>query len=277
MITTRLKGGLGNQLFQIFQIIAYGIEHNLEYEFQYSENLAERPTYWNNMLVSIKKFTKNTVSSSYKMIIREQPSTLYMVYSKMDGVVFDGYFQSYKYFEKHYNSIIELIQLDKQKKMIRELYRDYFKDDTVEVISLHFRVGDYKNLPLYHPLLPLSYYRNSLKKLIDINGKDDYRVVYFNEVGDKEYVDKMVDELKKEFPKISFVAINHTIPDWQQMLVMSLCHHNIIANSSFSWWGAYFNDNCKKIVCYPAKWYGVALSQIQTRDLVKPEWYQIDF
>jgi hypothetical protein len=153
-------------------------------------------------------------------------------------------------------------------------YNDYFKDDN-DVISLHFRVGDYKNLPDYHPLLPLNYYINSLRKMVHLSGKDVYKVIYFYENGDKEYVDKMVGELKKEFPKMSFFSVDHSIPDWHQLLIMSLCNHNIIANSSFSWWGAYFNTQTDKIVCYPSVWFG-EIANNNTKDLCPTDWNKIN-
>ena len=66
------------------------------------------------------------------------------------------------------------------------------------------------------------------------------------------------------------------IDDWKQMVLMSLCDHNIIANSTFSWWGAYFNTNPKKIVTYPSKWFGEKLNHLNICDLFPIEWTQID-
>ena len=57
------------------------------------------------------------------------------------------------------------------------------------------------------------------------------------------------------------------------MLYMSLCRHNIIANSSFSWWGAYFNSNKEKIVCYPSVWFG---NNMDTRDLCPETWIKMN-
>jgi hypothetical protein len=59
------------------------------------------------------------------------------------------------------------------------------------------------------------------------------------------------------------------------MLLMSLCHHNIIANSSFSWWSAYFNSWEDKIVCYPSVWFG-EVAKNNTKDLCPPEWVKIN-
>ena len=65
--------------------------------------------------------------------------------------------------------------------------------------------------------------------------------------------------------------------DWEEMLAMSLCNHNIIANSTFSWWGAYFNSNEDKIVCYPSVWFGPELKNNNTVDLFPEEWKCIHF
>jgi len=59
------------------------------------------------------------------------------------------------------------------------------------------------------------------------------------------------------------------------MLMMSLCQHNIIPNSTFSWWGAYFNSNTEKIVCYPDVWFGPAVSKRIVDDLFPESWTKI--
>jgi hypothetical protein len=65
------------------------------------------------------------------------------------------------------------------------------------------------------------------------------------------------------------------IEDWRQLLLMSCCQHNIIANSSFSWWAAYFNDNSEKIICYPEQWFGLQLSNHNTSDMCPKSWNKI--
>ena len=65
--------------------------------------------------------------------------------------------------------------------------------------------------------------------------------------------------LKQKF-KNKFISITTDITDWEKLLCMSCCNHNIIANSSFSWWGAYFNKNTEKKIYYPSQWFGKKLS-----------------
>lgn len=81
--------------------------------------------------------------------------------------------------------------------------------------------------------------------------------------------------MKGVFPVLVFEKASDEIEDWEQMLVMSSCEHNIIANSSFSWFGAYFNMNKEKIICYPDTWFCGSGSNISTDDLFPPLWKKI--
>ena len=84
-----------------------------------------------------------------------------------------------------------------------------------------------------------------------------------------------IQALHKKFENIQFKKATDQLDDWEQLLLMSCCKHNIIANSSFSWWGAYFNDNNDKIVCYPSIWFGPKLADKDTSDLFPNKWHKI--
>ena len=259
MITCELMGGLGNQLFQIFTVISYSIKHNVPFTFNYSETLKigrERPTYWNNLLRSVKLYTDTDVNIKCWY---NEPSFRFSEIPKAENCSLCGYFQSYKYFEENKKTIIGLCELDQQRTPIRK------------AISIHFRIGDFKQLQEYHPILGIGYYENAMRYLEDKIG-NDYTVMVFCEREDQDVVRKMIACLNIKYP-ITFV--DDSIPDWEQMLMMSSCEINIIANSTFSWWGAYLNDSPDRIVLYPSTWFGHNLRH-DISDLFPPDWRKID-
>ena len=103
------------------------------------------------------------------------------------------------------------------------------------------------------------------------------RVLYFYQECDTEDVEQIIGTLQSKYKHMDFIGIDHNIPDWQQLLLMSGCHHNIIANSTFSWWGAYMNTNAGKVVLYPEVWFGPKLSDKNVEDLCPLEWRKINY
>jgi hypothetical protein len=275
MIYVELMGGLGNQLFQIFCGIAYSFENRTSFRINNNkpdkvsplDNKSLRPTYFNNFLINLSKFTYNNIN----ILTYNEPS---FTYNKIPSINKDfklkGYFQSPKYFENYYKSIIEIIELDKQKAQIKEKYKEYFNN---KVISLHFRIGDYIKKPDYHVILNNEYYTNALNNILEKDNTCD-TVLYFNEEQDNYIVENIINNIEKLYPQLNFIQCSYNIPDWEQLLLMSLCHHNIIANSTFSWWGAYFNLNPEKIVCCPSVWFGSKYNN-STRDLFPKNWVKI--
>jgi hypothetical protein len=297
MITGRIMGGLGNQLFQIFMIISLSIDYEIQFFFPDKEQLcSKRHTYWNSFLSRLKIFLQKEkfIESQLSKIINEEGFE-YKKYDieliKMENILFYGYFQSYKYFEKNYRKIYDLIDIDKYKnelinkiaqvnvlKNSTELIRRY-NDLTIydKTISMHFRIGDYKNIQNFHPLMTLKYYSNSLKYLCE-SGIDlrEYKILYFceNNLSDIRDSISIINNLQLEYPYLEFFRQTE-LEDYEEMILMSLCKHNIIANSTFSWWGAYFNNNEDKIVIYPSVWFGQNLSYLNIKDLHPPSWIKI--
>ena len=199
-----------------------------------------------------------------------------------------GYYQSYKYFEEYYDTICDLINLDFQKKevIIKSGLTEEYLNNT---ISMHFRIGDYKKLQHFHPLMTYEYYEKSLDQIMDKvidSGKDldqPITILYFCEEYDIQDVLCIINPLMDKFPQCIFVNINEsinelipnsTLCDYEQMMLMSICKYNIIANSTFSWWGAYFNKTPDKIVCYPSVWFGPGIPAI-VDDLFPDQWTKI--
>jgi hypothetical protein len=138
--------------------------------------------------------------------------------------------------------------------------------------------------------MTVDYYYRAISHIISASASesassDAYTFLIFYESRDKEIILKNIAELKTRCATdvdggaygrdIQFHFVRDTIADWQQMLLMSVCDHNIIANSSFSWWGAYFNANLGKVVCYPSVWFGPGVSH-DTRDLCPESWVKIE-
>lgn len=276
MITVFLQGGLGNQLFQLYAYLSFCLDTGdkiilpLKKMDKYSAEGYPRNTYWDTLFKRLSFFVKDD-KELYSVPFYNEPFYRHHPLIKYDNGLsyrFRGYFQSWKYFDKHFLKINKIIGIETLKKDTAIKYPDYFKKD---IISLHFRIGDYKNIQDSHPVLGNQYYINSLNEMIKRLGTDTFNVlIFFEEVDLKQIIIK-TKIFKKRFKNINFIKINTNIEDWEQMLIMSNCTHNIIANSSFSWWGAYFNLNKEKIVLYPDVWFGKKLNH-NTSDLCHPSW-----
>jgi len=280
MITCNLMGGLGNQIFQIFATISYSIKVKNKLKFLNVSTLGGgsttiRNTFWNSFFIKLKPFLIDTIPQPIH-VIREKDFTfeelpLYEMIGR-NCLIF-GYFQSYRYFHENYKIICRIIGLEKMKDDVLQkltLNNEYLKN----CISLHFRLGDYKKLQHFHPLSTYDYYKNSLN-FIKNKTTESYNILYFCEDTDIDDVMRTINMLEKEFTDYKFIRGDNTLEDWQQLLFMSCCHHNIIANSSFSWWAAYFNSWSDKIICYPSVWFG-EIAKNNTKDLCPREWNRIE-
>ena len=304
-ITVEIMGGLGNQLFQMFTCLGYSLRHKIPFYFpaepiQHGER---KKTYWHTpLLQTLQPFIKAATPSltynerqfHYQALPPPPPSP----------IKFFGYFQSYNYFQDQQDAIFRLIRLRESQQTMREKteqqkssrHHDY---DYANTIAVHFRVGDYKNLPNHHPLMTLEYYTEALKQLLADTStsagtqaneqKTKLNILYFCEEADEAYIQKqMILPLKTNSlfeNKIGTVqCINHKLEDWEQLLVMSLCRHHIIANSTFSWWGAYLADNNSSTkpnptdhkVYYPTTWFGTAMGNKNMTDMFPSDWHRIN-
>jgi len=285
-VTCFLMGGLGNQLFQIFSTMAYGIRNRAKMILPYSETLDVgiiRPTYWDSFLSTIKRYTTfNSLHGCsndelFKLPPYREPHHHYCEIPVINqNVLLFGYFQSYKYFEKEYEKIFALLNIGEQQNKIKEEYSQYF-DPTYTTISMHFRLGDYKEKQDYHPIMPYEYYENALFNILLYKPfTKAYNVLYFCEKEDNNVVKQHIMRLEERYPILTFIKVDDKIEDWKQLLLMSCCDNNIIANSSFSWWGGYFNQSPGKFVCYPHIWFGPKANNI-TDDMFPIEWNRIEF
>jgi hypothetical protein len=275
MIIVRLTDGLGNQMFQYavarnlaaleatnlkFDISWYQGKSKTQQKRQYcldafkiKEEFAiqnELDYFFNPQLAErLRRKVRSIFRFSPDSMIITEKSFEYdpMPVKSTKNVYLKGYWQSEKYFCNIREILLEDFSLKlKLSKSIEEKLQEIL---TCNSISLHIRRGDYVNdeqVTRVHGTLSLSYYKKCL----------EYIFCYVN----NPCVFVFSDDLE-------WVRQNLNLPcpvtlvngnKFEDLMLMSKCKHNIIANSSFSWWGAWLNQNNNKIVCAPEKWFQVS-------------------
>lgn len=172
------------------------------------------------------------------------------------GVVqLNGYFQSEKYFRSK-EEIQELLKFSEYTRSMAQVWATHNKVNLKDFTALHIRRGDYTNLTHYYADLPSTdYYRKAIKescnkKFLVFSDDIDFCIQYFSEFQDCHF---------------EYVSGNS---DHVDMCLMSMCKNNIIANSSFSWWGAYLNKDSDKTIA-PKNWF---VCGIDSKDLYAKDW-----
>ena len=241
MISAFLQGGLGNMLFQIATVASIAKDNNDEcvFDFHHHSNMKRLQSRDANVY-------KSNIFSKLKDGVLENPSVYlervhsYVPIQYRNNLYINGYFQTEKYFKHNRDYILELF--------------DYgFKDDFLkEYTSIHIRRGDFKKLQHVHPLMPREYYDTA----IDMIGGDKF-VIFSDDI----------PWCKEEFRGNKFTF--YQAEDQDEIYAMSKCKNNITANSSFSWWGAWLNENKDKRVICPSKWFN---NSIDTKDMPCEGW-----
>lgn len=257
-VVGEIMGGLGNQLFIIFTTYSHALDNDSEAYIKLIER--KRKSYFDTPLYKNIKRTNGSLR-----VLREK-SHSFTKLPPVTNITLYGYFQSWKYFHHNSQKIIEELGFNDLRKEILKKYQNYLDCD----ISLHFRIGDYKNIQHCHPVCDIEYYKKAL-----CNFEESSKVLYFFEEADRGEVEKKVEELKENFPKMEFIGIDTNIVDYEQVFIMSGFKNFIIANSTFSWWGAYFSDIKDKRVFYPSKWFGPSLKKHIVDDLFFEDWIKI--
>ena len=275
MISVDIMGGLGNQLFQIMTAFAYSKKYRNSLIIKresHSPSCTYRNVYWNNFLDGLQKYL---INSNIDLPVYNEKSFEYNELPKIsesDDIKLHGYFQSYKYFDEYKSEFLAEIDWYAKRDAVKSKITDVNPGD---MVSLHFRIGDFKNLE-NHPIMPMEYYINAIK-YIEAR-ESNVKILYFCEEDDKDFVfNNYINPLRTIFENITFTQTKIKLEDWEQMIAMSLCKHHIIANSTFSWWSAYladdnYNDKYKKLICYPDIWFNSTLINNNVGDLFPGHW-----
>jgi hypothetical protein len=176
-----------------------------------------------------------------------------------------GYWQSEKYFRKHLETIrSDFVFKNSLKNKNLELA---IQIDKVNSVSLHIRRGDYvsnKKTNAKHGVCNLDYYHAAVNYMSD-------RVEYPTFFIFSDDIEWARENLKLDFPH-HYIDHNIGVDSYIDMHLMSLCQHHIIANSSFSWWGAWLNPRSEKIVAAPKGWFK---DRKCVQDLIPHNWVQL--
>lgn len=285
MKIVKILGGLGNQMFQYafyLSLLNKGLDakidtthfkdytlHNgfeLEKIFRISPNHAT--------LSEVKKYSKshsqNFISNAKRKLLtlakirhKEKRYSIYdrKVYQGYKNKYFEGYWQNELYFKNIRNTILQNFSF---KNTINERNKAILSQiNNTNSISIHIRRGDYINHPFLGDICTLDYYHASIKKI----KKNISKPVFY-------FFSDDIDFCKTHFSNSEshFIDWNKGESSYWDMYLMSQCKHNIIANSSFSWWGAWLNTNPNKIVIGPSKWN----SRDNQFNVLPENWHKID-
>jgi hypothetical protein len=289
MIITKLIGGIGNQMFQYAAGKSLAEHHGVELkldinDFIFYSNRWYSLNHFNitSQIANYDEIVKFTGKSKSKklMILRERVGRLlplqrrkiyyehHFHYDKEffrlpPDIYLNGYWQSEKYFK-----IIE--QLILNEFSFRENNEGQNKELAGQIldcnsVSIHIRRGDYvsnKLTNIMHGICGIDYYLNAIKYISKhIEGPNFF--VFSDEP------DWAKENLRTFFP-MTFINHNYGQNDFEDMRLLSLCKHHIIANSPFSWWGAWLCRNENKIIIAPKKWFNEY--KADTKDLYPDNW-----
>lgn len=259
MIVTKLQGGLGNQLFQWAYGKSLSIQLNQplyldlsflnrvipgitkrEYELHYFDNILDQ---------TIESLSEHGLSAlRYQRITDHQntflcPNTNYYL---------DGYFQNEKYFLQFVDTIKS--QLQPKESIVSEVHNLARQIQDCDSLSLHVRRTDYL-LHGYHQPKDINYYNTAINQI----KKYDKIFIFSDDIG-----------WCKSNIKFTNCVFIENLKNIQDLYLMSLCKNNIIANSSFSWWAAWLNNNPDKTVVCPNSWFrGVDASSFVPSNWIK--------
>ncbi len=246
-------GRLGNKLFQAASTIGIATRNNMGYLFPecdyYNYLNGTIPTADIQKLDSVEITEEGFHYSEINIPDRELNYNL------------NGYFQSVKYWEHCEDNIKKYFQPNFFiKSQVRQKYGQILEN--YDTVSIHVRRGDYIDLSHFHVNLSMDYYLNAMKTVFN---KREYKFLIFSD--DIEWCKKQTWNSHD----ILFIEGNSEIIDFH---LMSSCTHNIIANSSFSWWAQYLNKNEDKMVVAPKEWFTKNVGH-DTKDLYLPNWIVI--
>lgn len=291
MIIVKIIGGLGNQLFQYalgkhlallnhtdlklditgfdeYKLHAYSLGHfNITENFATREEMARFKRYqrrrgkiwfiYNRFIADEQKYTQERQFHFDPQILK-----------RTGDIYLDGFWQTEKYFKDIQDILRKEITV---KSPLQGRDADIAREiEATNSVMMHIRRGDYvtnQQTNEYHGTCGLDYYR----KAIAIIAEKVPSPHFFIFSDDHEWVK---ENIVLEYPS-TYVDHNNADKNYEDLRLMSLCKHHIIANSSFSWWGAWLSQNTHKIVTGPKGWFNNPKKKSITSDVIPSDWITI--
>ena len=293
MIIVKLTGGLGNQMFQYaagrrlaekhstllkldvtgfeeYKLRRYSLHCFQCWEYIATKNEIDNIIYQQGFVNDLKhkmfSIFKLQLSKNSNWIIEKQFNFDNQILNSPNNILLDGYWQT----EKYFSDITGILQ--------REFFVKYQQDTqsqkvanqikSTESISLHVRRTDYVQNTLtnqIHGTCDQDYYDRAVSYI----GERVINPHFFIFSDEPEWARS---NLKLRFP-MTVVDCNDASRNYEDLRLMSMCKHNVIANSSFSWWAAWLNPNSNKIVLAPQKWFND--NTRNTKDLIPDQWIKL--
>ncbi|MGD1333093.1 alpha-1,2-fucosyltransferase [Vibrio harveyi] len=263
MITIKLTGGLGNQMFQYATALSLAIKKDTNVTLDISEfkvynlrnyeldkfNISSNVTNNSSIIARIVKKLKARILFKRRYFFEQSLEYTDNLESVGKNAYLDGYFQSELYFLDIKEKLIEEFQLKNDLSSYAVQIESEITHSNQTTISLHVRRGDYitnSHTNSVHGVCSLSYYHSAIKRLESTF--DDVHYYIFSD--DIAWV-------KENLPLVNatYIEGDNSRSPHEDIYLMSCCQHNIIANSSFSWWGGWLNTNLDKVVIAPDNWF----------------------
>lgn len=265
----KFRGGLGNQMFAYaFYMAQY---RRSIFVFKDLRDAYIMPNgYELNRIFGLQHEWHSRMENKLCSLLIKQVDWCHIVEGEQSKIatvkekrtLYDGFWQNEKYFLSVKNEVLKRFTFNTQK--LSESTESFLSNIlTKETIAVHIRRGDYlePNNKYLFDVCGLDYYQRAMMKMKEMIPNAEY--IFFSD--DPDWVRTNIDE------KGSIVDWNTGKDAWQDMFLMSKCKHNIIANSSFSWWGAYLNANPNKKVICPTMW----LSNKSSDEYVPNAWIKL--
>jgi hypothetical protein len=286
-VIIKFWGGLGNQMFQYCLLKRYETTYNVLADIsEYSEykmyNGFELEKIFDIQVKKCSNKEKNKLSNSGNFILKKIKRKIFgrknFEICETEGefcneifnldpnknYYIDGYWQDLRYFNEEESQIINYFNFT----MIDEKNIDIIKKmNKHNSVSIHIRRGDYINNSIYEDICTLAYYNKAIEYIYNEVDKPIF-YIFSNDI-------PWVKENFKNNNEFIYIDWNERENSYQDLLLMSNCKHNIIANSSFSWWGAFLNKNKDKIIITPSKWNNI-ITKNDMNTIIKDDWIKID-